>query len=462
MQQGSFGGDAIVCCNLNVEYVWPMTISRKLFVILHAVTATVLSLLSFLAESLFVLCVGILVLFGAFLNTHSRMSALSARLCTVLLPVALVVILFELAFNLIKFDFDRLEPKWQNLPPFARGPTVPIGSVYFCRSGPEEWTGQVIRRTMDGLGVESEAYEQEPSITVRYNIFGFRNEQWPGSWEIAVAGDSFVELGNLAFNDLYTTKLSSRIGRPVLNLGVNYTGPLTHLSYIEAFGISQMTKHVLIVFYEGNDLEDLAREYSALQQYELTGTREQRTFVRQTSMLRALTKSSHSFLTKRMTPSSPRINSYYLKKDGKVPITLTSKLVTNIVSSAETERAFDLFLDRYATFGHAHRVKTWLVFMPSKARVLDGRFEWAHPDESFRVGRIHRDLPLAIAQKCSKHNIEFFDLTSGLVEEQSKTGELLYNHVFDSHLNARGADVVAELLSSILLSATSGKAGGLR
>lgn len=186
---------------------------------------------------------------------------------------------------MIAFDFRRAEVSWRKLPPFYRRPTVPIGMAFSRREGPEEWNGAVIRECMKQLRVSSDSYRDERTITVRYDSHGFRNERWPTFWEIAVAGDSFVELGNLEFEKLFTTILGHLTQRPVLNLGVSHTGPLTQLCYLENYGVSQRTRQVVVVFYEGNDLEDVTAEYKAQERFESTGQRQVLRFEQQTSML---------------------------------------------------------------------------------------------------------------------------------------------------------------------------------
>lgn len=111
-----------------------------------------------------------------------------------LLTVILLVGLFEALFRVAQFDFRRLESQWRKTPPFVRGPTVPIGTVYYRREGPEQWSGQVIRRSMESFGVASDSYADEPSIDVRYDALGFRNEIRPEVWEIAVAGDTISRI----------------------------------------------------------------------------------------------------------------------------------------------------------------------------------------------------------------------------------------------------------------------------
>ena len=56
-------------------------------------------------------------------------------------------------------------------------------------------------------------------ITVQYDEAGFRNPAGMLDWDIAVAGDSFTELGYLRHEDLFTTVLGQILDARVLNLG---------------------------------------------------------------------------------------------------------------------------------------------------------------------------------------------------------------------------------------------------
>lgn len=390
---------------------------------------------------------GLVLLLAAAFHRRKWISSVSATLCVSVLSLLLVVTALESAFRSSGFDFSHSEASQRNLPPFYRRPTVPVGTGFFRREGPDEWSGPVIRECMEQFHVSSEAYCDEPAITVRYDSHGFRNERWPAFWEIAVAGDSFVELGNLPFNELFTTLLGSLTQRPVLNLGASHTGPLTQLCYLENYGVSRRTRHVVVVFYEGNDLEDVAAEHKVQERFESTGQRPLLRFEKQTSMIRAL---GEQFSKPRFGTVAPRVNAHFTGRQGKIPITLLSRLVTNVVAGADKERAFDYFLERYGAFGTARGVQTWLAFMPCKTRALEGQFEWLQPEEALSLGLIHRGLPSAVAEKCSRHGIRFIDLTPALVKEGERAGELLYNSVFDSHLNARGSKVVARVLAESL------------
>lgn len=78
-----------------------------------------------------------------------------------------------------------------------------------------------------------EAYRNERPVTVAYDEQGFRNPDDLIDWDIVVVGDSFVELGYLPYEDLYTTRLGRLLGCRVKNLGCSYTGPFTYDYYLK-------------------------------------------------------------------------------------------------------------------------------------------------------------------------------------------------------------------------------------
>ncbi|MGC8990386.1 MAG: hypothetical protein ACP5MD_09715, partial [Verrucomicrobiia bacterium] len=55
-----------------------------------------------------------------------------------------------------------------------------------------------------------------------------------------------------------------------------------------------------------------------------------------------------------------------------------------------------------------------------------------------------------VAELCAKHGIRFVDLTPSLRQETHRSGELLFNALYDTHLNARGSAFVAEELAKQL------------
>lgn len=122
---------------------------------------------------------------------------LSTNFCLSLLSMVVFIALGEVLFRFVKYDFSYEAEAWSRIPIYYRQPIVPTGDVYFRRNGSEHWTGQVLNFRAQQLGVIPNPYKDERVITVEYDYRGFRNPSHVSDWEIAIAGDSFTELGYL-------------------------------------------------------------------------------------------------------------------------------------------------------------------------------------------------------------------------------------------------------------------------
>lgn len=389
---------------------------------------------------------GLLFLPLALLHHRAVVSRWSIRLCIAVLSLAFGVLLVELGGRWMGFDFRLQRAMLAQTPPNWRLPRVPLAPVYFRREGNFEWSGQVMRTYLRSIGLVADAYADEPVVTLRYDEYGFRNEPRPAAWEIAVAGDSFTELGDVPYARLFTTILSQNLGRRVLNLGVGGTGSFTHLSYLEHFGISPSTRDVVIVFFEGNDLWDLVTEYAAERVFAETGRRPLRSLKPQTSFLRALgERLGQSGLEG--GPVEPRVDGYFIGPNGERAITLGYPPPGREGLEDSQIEAIESFFRRYATFATRHEVRPWFAYMPCKERVLHGCIRWAPDVEAFLPAWEPNDLPDLMAELCERFGVQFIDLTPDLAQHTRETRELVFNHLHDCHLNARGSEVVAETLT---------------
>jgi len=437
-----------------------MTVRRSLHITLHAFSGGILvfvGLLAFIASDLpsgwevgarvFLGVGSMLLLFGA-LDPSNRWANVSRRLCLAVATATVTVGIVEVAGRVARFDFGRQEAAQRRTPPFFRAPRQPVPPVFYRRAGPESWTGSVLKTGVALSGTDSTPFRDEAAITVEYDELGFRNEMPLRDWEVAISGDSFVELGFLPFDQLFTTRVSALTGLRTLNLGVSHTGPLTQLRYLELYGLSPVTRTVAIVFFEGNDLNDLAYENQALQRYEATGVRDFREPQRQTSFLRAIA-TALARSGRRVEPTPPRVNAQLTTSAGEVPITLTTRLVPNLGLSTPMQGAVERFLNGYAQFARTNGVSPVLIFMPSKTRCVVGRFRWGSSAEEDSVGVLPLELPEIMRLQCEGRGIAFYDLTAALHIDTS--GELLFNAVVDSHLNRQGSEAVAHFLAQRLV-----------
>ena len=438
-----------------------MTHSRRLHVFLHALAGGVVILLAAFVdpimgwparwgrtESLGV-AVGLLIVTVGFLpqRLESRGARASAGLCVSLLGLITVLALSEGLFRLLRFDFAAEERHWRQRPVYYRQPRTPTGTVFFKRPEHERWTGQVLSRQLELNGISPNPFKNEPVMTVQYDFRGFRNADDLTTWEIAVAGDSFTELGYLEQPQLFTSTLAEKLGRPVLNLGTSHTGPLTQLSYLDTFGASSGLKHTLIVFFEGNDLDDLARETEAVRQWTSTGKRGYREFRQQTSLIRAAYSAVYELFLGRSDRWPDQITAHFQSAEGPVPVTFYYTPPGSAQLSAATMRQLEEFFAQYEAWGHRQRVTPWLAYMPTKERVLYGQVTFAPsaPDSLRRWQPT--DLPEVIRRLSERHGIRFVDLTPALTANTKRTRELAYNSIHDTHLNALGSRIVGEELA---------------
>lgn len=310
-----------------------MTDARRVQLIVHLAAGSLLALLAILVDYLpdgapgwglmQVLCfsAGLILIVAGFLPNLKVVSRVSTAICLSILSGVILLLLCEVFFRAVGFDFAREEQAWRRIPPFFRAPNVPTGQVFFRRRGPEQWTGQVLNTFLRQLNVQPNPYGDEREVTVSYNKNGFRNPDDLSDWDVVVAGDSFVELSYLPDDEIYTTLLGKTLNLQVLNLGVSQTGPLSQLSFLQDYGVSARTRQVVVVFFEGNDLKDLASEYQAVRRWKETGQREYRDFKKQSSLLKAMPRLLAGF-KRVMKPYNP-VTAYFKSATGEVPVTLS-------------------------------------------------------------------------------------------------------------------------------------------
>jgi hypothetical protein len=403
---------------------------------------------------------GFLALLAGFADSNILPRVLTNFSLTIM-SVVLVFGLGEILLHFTGYDFDsRKYSAWLRIPPYYRMPTNPQGEIFFRRPGPDSWTGNIIHTRAKQLGYSTDIYniyKNDPVVTIRYDSNGFRNDENLSNWHIAVAGDSFTELGYLPQEELFTSILSNLLNVPVLNLGVSYTGPLTHVSYLREFGISDTTRHLLIVFFEGNDLLDLVREYQALERWKNGGKRELRQFTTQTSLVPALLEGILLF-GKKLKPKSDNdlVQAFFNTSKEKFPVTLNYAPpgMSQIRANTSLMEKLHYFFKEYSSLKN-DTVTTWLAYMPCKHRVLYNFLEYS-PETDIMISEwIPSDLPVLIQELSKQYGVQFIDLTPALVSETTKSKKLVYNSLFDSHLNRYGSEIVGHELARHLTSLRS-------
>jgi hypothetical protein len=364
---------------------------------------------------------------------------------------AFVLLAAEVAFRAIGFDFSRSEQNFKAYPAYYRWPTVPVGEAYYRKPGNDSWTGQVLREGMRAERILDEAYLDEPTRTITYDRDGFRNPDTMTDWDVIVAGDSFVELGYLDYDDLFTTQLGMMLGgKRVRNLGVCHTGTFTHVCYLRHFGKAESARHAILSFFEGNDLLDMEKEHATLEAARQAGQRETRNFTRQPSFLKALRDAIRGRRAGRISS-----NALLKRADGaEVGVTLTYTPAGRETLTVNQRTLLGAGLTQWAEQSRAHGMKPWLLYMPCKDRVLADQVRFTDRTPAHVRAWKPTDLPQVVREMCDERGIAFVDPTSELTAS-SKAGGEPYNLIWDTHLTASGCRTVAEVLAAAFRAAGS-------
>jgi len=337
----------------------------------------------------------------------------------------------------------------EDYPLCFREPDEPLGEVYFKRTGGVEWTGRPLSQILalrHGIDI---AYRDEPELTLRYNKEGFRNPPGLKDWEVVVAGDSFTETGYLPEETIFTSVAAARSGLRIKNLGLCNTGPFTHVEYLKHFGAAPSCKIAVLAFFEGNDINDAVVEMRDRETFRTTGVRPYRQLGPQTSFLKAVyqrAKTRVHFAEKRTYRNAT------LTAGGKeLPITLQPPPMPPDPQTLSPERKqlIAQFLDEWRDAVQKQGMTPWLLYLPINNRTYHGLWH-AEPNlEEEAKSWVPNELPSMIQTLCLERSIAFVDAYPAL-RAAAEQGTLVYNPIFDTHLNAEGSRLVGEVLATAL------------
>jgi hypothetical protein len=391
---------------------------------------------------------GLLVASGYFVKRRA-FNAEVAKFSLMILTIAAVLAIGEVTFRAIRFDFNRAKKPHHEIPVYYRLATLHAGEGVLRRPGPMSWTGQVLRAYMRMHGTNDAPYANEPSIVVDYDAQGFRNPTNLMDWEVVVAGDSFVELGYLPYDDLFTTIAGKRLGVRVKNLGVSGTGPVSQTFYLKHYGKAASTKDVVLCFFEGNDVQDLLREVGNALLFRTNGVPAE--FRPQNSLWKAATD---AFMGIAAPPAQ------------RVPIVTNAFLTSTVPARAMTVyglapgwknlSVWDEYEVLYAlqSFGDTARqmgVRPWIMYIPDSHRVFHGLVHYSNTNSMVAKWQ-PVDFAGGLEKLCADLNINFIN-TYPTLRREAEAGRVPYNLIGDTHFNREGSRAVANVLADSLQSA---------
>jgi hypothetical protein len=144
------------------------------------------------------------------------------------------------------------------------------------------------------------------------------------------------------------------------------------------------------------------------------------------------------------------ITGYFKSDAGEIPITLRDRPPSRDQMSADTIKQLEYFFDQYAAFGKERGLEIWSVFMPSKERAVYGMVRFADDAPADVKEWKPTDLPQVISDLATSRGIRFMDLTPAFNNAAQTNHKLLFNGIYDCHLNSAGSRLVAEEMARVL------------
>lgn len=384
---------------------------------------------------------GIFALLAAWWRDEASLSRFSSVNLWLLRLAVLALALPELAASRAPVRWEAvfgLSLKKEDCPIYYRMPEVLFdGDRFLKRSGPDSWTGRPLNAALQMKRSRDVAYVDEATFTVRYDDEGFRNPPHLAEWDLAVVGDSFVELGSLADGSTITDQISAKTSLRVKNLGVASTAPRNQAAFLRHFGRSASCKRALMVWSEAA-LAKTVEEFTRLQQHRPPdlAREENSLFLATMSALRARFSRDHG---RRLYANA----TFTSEAGADMPVMLDPPYPPAPSSLSQTERgALGAALDDWAAACREQSVEPAFVFLPSKIRVWHGRLK----GDAALLAWQENDFPGYLGTLCQQRGIRFINATPAL-REASQHGVLVFNPVVDGHPTAKGAAIIAQTIA---------------
>lgn len=383
-------------------------------------------------------------------NRH-RFGGSLAKASLVILSTTLLITICEVTFRVVGFDFERLNQPGDDIPIYYRTATVHAGEGVFRRPGPASWRGQVRRAYMRMQGTNDGPYAEEEPIVARYDALGFRNPEDLRDWDVVVTGDSFVELGFLPYEDLFTSIAARKLGLRVKNLGVSGTGPISQTFYVKNYGKAASTKDAVLCFFEGNDLEDLSRELRNTESFRTTGQPWEHR--KQMSFLKTLFEKCHQLRQRGGT----EVRGMGIKPNAALTTTHPERPMTVYGMAPAWERLGQRreetvvrALASWASMVRSNSMRPWVAYLPDSHRVFHGLIHFTDTNSAVANWK-PGDFGAHLGAACTNLDIGFID-TFPALRREAEAGRVPYNLIGDTHFSLDGSRIVADVLADHLKS----------
>jgi hypothetical protein len=307
----------------------------------------------------------------------------------------------------------------------------------------------------------------EFNVEYRINSLGMRDKEYNvtkdnHSQRILLLGDSFTVGFSVPYNQTWPTLLEEALNKnqqtsvEILNSAVSAYSPDTEYVYLKNAISTYKPDVVLLGFYVGNDITDLSHnEWTATQNGLPTHITSKIYLVQDDSLILNPTASVAPSLYQYVSLLFSRFSQTYILFNKMMygttnrnlePVycylkSLDTSIEENFQASWNT--TFTL-LEAMSVISKENNAEFIIVLIPPRMQVNEK--EWNSIEKQYSYQLPERTFPQQrILDWCDSHDIQCIDLYPSLLQD-SQQGELLYNDLWDTHLNVLGNQRVAEIL----------------
>jgi hypothetical protein len=353
------------------------------------------------------------------------------------LPVMLKLVHWGLTFQKLTGDMQNLT--WA----YRRDP-----ELGFRRRPYDHWEG---RMSSDIEFQWMMPLSLRETLVFTYDRWGYRNTAAMEQADVALIGDSYVEGWYVSDTETTAQRLRTRLGRPVVNLGVAGYGTKQELLVLKNDAIRFNPKVVIWFFFEGNDLYDdhrfentLLAEPFTLEETTVTpeGVARDQGWTQRSFTLAVLRR-----LRRLIDPILPNNSPYFghLATPSQDEYTVYfANYASKPWSDYETGRwkkARDT-LGQVAEFARSNDIRVLFSFVPIKFRVYQPFVNFA-PDSPCKTWDVWPIIDM-FTKFCKTQKVPCLDLTR-FFQDSLRNGGMPYSPV-DSHWSPEGHELVAQLL----------------
>ncbi|UCG34331.1 MAG: hypothetical protein JSU68_06770 [Phycisphaerales bacterium] len=386
------------------------------------------------------LCLGTL-LFGiavAFwfvaLASADRRRIAAFRACSVLLAVLAGYAGAEVIYLFVGPDpinpFYEVDPRW-NLPDPELG---------FVRKPNVTWKGR--------------AYDDPEARIVAYRTDenGFRNAPGLGRAEVVFIGDSFTEAGNMPEELTFVRLVGEQLGVTTANLGRSYYGPQHELIVLKRYALDYSPRTIVWVIFEGNDLLDAQRYLRGVLNTPDAASSRRSAWSSRSLLTWRLLKPLH-----KAPPREHGEGTWLLRLPSCEQEEADFTVLYDPQLPHHSPQAWDATtqcLREGFEFCRRHEIEMLVVFIPVKFRVY-GPFVRLITSEQEYLGPLPVDLQQPtdfgseLAAFCHEIGCPYLDTWPALLAA-AESGKKTYSLRYDTHLEADGHRVVADLVCRAL------------